>query len=104
MPRSTLSCSFIGFLLACGSKPPPAPAAPPEVKPLPVTPAPAPARAAPVPPPPSAAHDLANYCRAELAAAQTSLDQLIAVTGARTIDNTLEPFNEVMRHTANAAY
>jgi thimet oligopeptidase len=59
---------------------------------------------APVPPPPSAAQNLANDCRAELAAAQASLDQLLAVAGARTIDNTLEPYNEVMRHTTNAAY
>ena len=39
-----------------------------------------------------------------LAAAQKSIDQLIAVEGARTIDNTLAPFDEATRQLNAAAY
>ncbi len=104
MTRSILSLSLLGLVSACGSKPPPAPQPKPAPAPVPATaPAPQPAAAA-VPPPVSAEQQLANDCHAELAAAQASLDQLVAVSGARTIDNTLEPYNEIMRHIANAAY
>jgi thimet oligopeptidase len=104
MTRSILSFSLFGVLAACGSKPP-APAAPPELKSPPQQPAPVPvAAAAPVPQPPSAEQELTSTCRSELAAAKGALDQIVAVGDARTIDNTLEPFNEIARHVANAAY
>jgi len=39
-----------------------------------------------------------------LAAAQTSIDQVTAVKGARTIDNTLLPFDEAVRQIDTSIY
>src|SRR5947199_4305620 len=39
-----------------------------------------------------------------LAAAQQSIDTLVAVKGPRTIDNTLGPFDEAVRQISSAAY
>jgi thimet oligopeptidase len=41
---------------------------------------------------------------AELKAAQSALDRMLAVKGKRTIQNTLVPYNEVQMHADNAAY
>ena len=41
---------------------------------------------------------------ARLAAAQKSIDQIVAVKGARTIANTLEPYDEAARQLNAAAY
>lgn len=40
----------------------------------------------------------------EMKLAQEALDRLVSVHGARTIENTLNPYNEVMIHAGNAAY
>jgi thimet oligopeptidase len=40
----------------------------------------------------------------ELKSAQTALDRLLQVKGRRTIENTLEPYNEALLHADNAAY
>ncbi len=62
----------------------------------------APAQPSPVRPPflSSATRDIASFEKFEtdrLAAAQSSVDQLEAVTGARTIANTLVPYDEAIR-------
>jgi thimet oligopeptidase len=41
-------------------------------------------------------------CDAELASAKKSLDRMLAVTGKRTIENTLGPYNDLMMHADNA--
>jgi len=41
---------------------------------------------------------------AELQAARDALSRMLAVTGKRTIENTLIPYNEIMLHADNAAY
>lgn len=43
-------------------------------------------------------------CDAELANAQEALDRILKVKGARTVDNTLVPYNEMTLHADNAAY
>jgi thimet oligopeptidase len=51
--------------------------------------------------------DIAAFEKIEndrLAAAQKSIDQIVAVKGARTIDNTLVPYDEALRQLANAGY
>jgi len=51
--------------------------------------------------------DIAAFEKKEndrLAAAQKSIDQIVAVKGARTIDNTLEPYDEAIRMLNAAAY
>jgi len=51
--------------------------------------------------------DIAAFEKMEngrLAAAQSSIDQIVAVKGARTIDNTLAPYDEALRQLANAGY
>lgn len=45
-----------------------------------------------------------TQCEAELANAQEAMERLIHVSGARTIENTLVPYNEMMLHADNAAY
>ncbi|HEX8813881.1 MAG TPA: M3 family metallopeptidase [Terriglobales bacterium] len=55
----------------------------------------------------SAKPDIAAFDKIEndlLAAVQRSIDQLIAVTGARTIENTLVPYDEAIRQLNSAAY
>jgi thimet oligopeptidase len=41
-------------------------------------------------------------CDAELTSARESLNRMLAVTGTRTIENTLEPYNQLVRHADNA--
>ncbi len=41
-------------------------------------------------------------CKGPIAQAQQSVDAILAVSGVRNADNTLEPFNEVSRHHNNA--
>src|SRR3989442_656727 len=73
---------------------------------------PLPAAAAPAPGDPAAPFfsggpDVAAFqgsVGADLKAAQDALDQLLAVKGKRTIDNTLTRYNEIMIRAENAAY
>jgi thimet oligopeptidase len=68
----------------------------------------APALAATIPPlfysdrPDAAA--FRTQCEAELANAQEAMERLIQVSGPRTIENTLVPYNEMMLHADNASY
>jgi thimet oligopeptidase len=48
------------------------------------------------------ANALRASCEAELARARENLDRMLAVSGVRTIENTLEPYNRVMTHADNA--
>jgi|SRR5579871_1138244 len=51
--------------------------------------------------------DVAGFEKIEndrLAAAQASIDKLVAVKGQRTIDNTLVPFDDAIQHVNSAAY
>jgi thimet oligopeptidase len=90
---------------ACASTPPPAPmpmppgpAAPPPAPPPTVT-----ERVMQPPPPAATAASLyADSCHKDLAAAEAQVAVVFAVTGARTVDNTLEPFNEASRYLDNA--
>jgi len=41
-------------------------------------------------------------CKSPIDQAKKSVDAIIAIPGVRTVDNTLEPFNEVSRHLNNA--
>ncbi|MGH7681340.1 MAG: M3 family metallopeptidase [Candidatus Eiseniibacteriota bacterium] len=72
--------------------------------------APAPAAAKDAPMPPiffTGSPNLQSFqtgCEAEMAAAQKTLDELLAVKGKRTVANTLEKYNLVMTHGENAAY
>jgi len=98
---------------ACGGSPKPAPdpvtAAAPEPAPstrpaepgTPVPQQPAVTTAKPSPAPDDAAW-LAR-CRAPIAQAKQIHQQLVALTDKRSIENTFEPFNELMRQTSNAA-
>src|SRR5215471_657786 len=55
----------------------------------------------------SAKPDIAAFERVEnerLEGAQRSLDRLLAVPGARTVDNTLVPYDDVIRQLNTAAY
>ena len=52
---------------------------------------------------PSAAQTFQTACQADLARAQAALPALLAVTGERTVANTLEPFNQLLISLANAA-
>jgi thimet oligopeptidase len=101
---------LVVLIAACSSspKPSPIPAPPPPVKPEPVAPAPTP------PPPakgvtedmiemPPNADEILAECRAGVAKAKAKYDELLAASGGRTIANTLEPFNDVSIHVANAA-
>jgi thimet oligopeptidase len=52
---------------------------------------------------PTAAQTFQTACQADLARAQAALPALLAVTGERTVANTLEPFNQLLISLANAA-
>jgi thimet oligopeptidase len=45
-----------------------------------------------------------TQCEAELGNAQEALDRVLSAKGARTIENTLVPYNEMALHADNAAY
>ena len=64
-------------------------------------PTPAP-RHAPAPAP-APADVLTKFCTDELAGATAARDAVYAVSGAHTVANTLEAYNELSRHIANAA-
>lgn len=90
------------FLLACGGgKPPATQPSPPPAEPAPVvdTAAPAPA---PAPPPIAAEVIYLDGCRIALRGAKGEIAKLRAVTGPRTVANTLEPFGEMWRFILNA--
>ena len=104
----------LSLLAACGGqRPAPAPAptlAPVAAAPTPEAPAPVEVAEAPPPPPakpmgPAADAVFLDSCREQLNQAKAQLPTLVEATpkGARTIDNTLEPFNELSRYAANAA-
>ncbi|MGN6106244.1 MAG: M3 family metallopeptidase [Kofleriaceae bacterium] len=99
--------SLLVVAAACGSPstPPaqPVPPAPTAEAPAPDLPAPVPAAAKPaVPAKVDAAAWLAS-CREPLAAAKAQQKLLLEVQGARTIENTLDSFNELSRFLGNAA-
>ena len=98
------SLSLILLVAACGGGPKPEakPAEPaPASRPSP-PPAPRPAPPDKIMAAPSAAGEFLSDCRSELSSAKLLLDQLVAVQGERTIDNTFETFNELSRHAGNA--
>jgi thimet oligopeptidase len=64
---------------------------------------PTPKRAeAPKPPPPAPEVTWLAQCKAPIEQAKTSIATILAVSGVRTVDNTLEPFNEAIRHLNNS--
>ncbi len=90
---------------ACGAAPPgPAPTPfvlQPEDAGVPLAPQPPPT---PLAPANAEAIRFTRVCDLELQlSAKTAIDQLLAVTGPRTIANTFEPYNDAMRALANAA-
>ena len=101
---------ILSLAAACGSSKPethPAPPPPPAPEPTPVadahpgkpvTPDPA-GMVAPVP---TADGEFLKDCHVQLSNAQAELAKLVAVQGPRTVDNTLEPFNELSRYAGNA--
>jgi thimet oligopeptidase len=92
----------VAIVLAVGCKgPPPAkplPEIPPEPKELP-KPA---EQEPPAPPPEPAAQVFAAACKAPIESAKGQHRALLAITGPRTIENTLEVFNELQRFAGNA--
>ncbi|MEO8551479.1 MAG: M3 family metallopeptidase, partial [Kofleriaceae bacterium] len=67
-------------------------------------PPPAPRPQEPTPPaPPAPAAVLQAFCHDELASATQARTAIYAVSGAHSVDNTLELYNELSRHIANAA-
>ncbi len=96
--------ALILAVAACGgSKPETRPAPPPPPAPTPVVvekPAPQADMVAQLP---TAEGEFLSDCRAQLATARGELEQLVAATGPRTVDTTLEMFNELSRNAGNAA-
>ena len=90
---------------ACGSAPPtPAPMPPPPAPVVEAAPAgPAAVMAAPPLAPTTAAQAFADTCKLQIQETQRNIDVMLAVKDARTIDNTLEPYNEAARYENNAA-
>ncbi len=93
-----LSC----VLLACGGSKPAPVLATHEPRPM----EPAPAAVAPAPPPnpagPTPDTVFLESCREQLTKAKAQLPILVDANGKRTIENTLEVFNEISRFSANA--
>jgi len=93
-----LACVLIA---ACSGSAPksettaPSGGAPPPPAPRPQDPPPPPAR--------SPSTVLQAFCHDELTSATKARDAIYAVSGARTVANTLELYNELSRHLANAA-
>ncbi len=94
---------------ACGSastspaQPAPVVAPEPTLEPTPTEPAPKPAPPAAIQAgPPSDAQFLAT-CREFLAGAKAQHAAIVAVTGKRSLENTFDAFNELMRHGNNGA-
>ncbi|HEY0254630.1 MAG TPA: M3 family metallopeptidase [Kofleriaceae bacterium] len=96
--KRMLACVLIA---ACGgSSPKPTPPPPPvEV----AQPPPAPPPAAIIAKPPASADMLKQFCTDELATVKATREAIYAVSGTRTVENTLELFNEIYRHLSNTA-
>jgi thimet oligopeptidase len=93
--------ALILAVAACGgSKPETRPAPPPPTPVVVEPPAPQAERVAQLP---TAEAEFLSDCRAQLATARSELEQLVAATGPRTVDTTLEMFNELSRNAGNAA-
>jgi thimet oligopeptidase len=54
------------------------------------------------PPAPTAAETFAKTCADELGRAKAQLPTILGISSARTVANTLEPFNELLRYAGNA--
>ena len=52
--------------------------------------------------PKTAAEQFMAECHGDVVAARNMLPAILAVTGPRTLDNTLEPFDQMYIHLANA--
>jgi thimet oligopeptidase len=63
---------------------------------------PTPKRYEPAPPPVAPEAAWLAQCTSPIAAAKKSVDAILAVSGVRSVDNTLEPFNEATRNLNNA--
>ena len=106
----TLAVVTILFAAACGSPSKPATTSPPpgpdpgsSTTPTVVqTPATTQPDAKP-PAKPVADAAFLNECRGHLASAKGELQKLLDVKDKRTIENTLDTFNELLRHTSNAS-
>jgi len=102
-----LAVVSILFAAACGSPSKPATTSPPpDPGPSTTSVVQTPATTQPDAKPPAApAADAAflNECRGHLATAKGELQKLLDVKDKRTIENTLDTFNELLRHTSNAA-
>ena len=101
--------ALIFVVAACGGSkpetrpaPPPAPA-PPNPVPAPVATQPAAPQAEMVMKVPTADVEFLQDCRVHIATARGELDEIVAVKGAHTVENTLEVFNELSRNAGNAA-
>jgi thimet oligopeptidase len=73
---------------------------PPKASPT----APRPQPTAPAPKPPEVAPEAAwlAQCKSPIEQAKANVNAILAVAGVRSVDNTLEPFNEAWRHLTNA--
>ena len=105
----TLAVVTILFAAACGSPSKPATTSPPGPDPgssttptVVQTPATTQPDAKP-PAKPVADAAFLNECRGHLASAKGELQKLLDVKDKRTIENTLDTFNELLRHTSNAS-
>ncbi|MBA3539501.1 MAG: Zn-dependent oligopeptidase [Deltaproteobacteria bacterium] len=111
MKLSLTLLAVLSLLPACKGTPPPArPEADPPIEPL-ARPEVVPDRGSgtqpeanlkPVPPAEDLATTFLAECRAHLTASRLTLDTLGAVSPPRTVENTVEPYNEVLRHALNA--
>ncbi len=94
MRRHAISATAALFLAAaCGGKGTPAPEKP--VKPPVDVPTP-PAK------PPTAAEQFTAQCQGDVASARAILPSILAVSGPRTLDNTLKPLDDLLVHLGNA--
>jgi thimet oligopeptidase len=84
----------LAFLLLFVASCPPPGKGTQQVKPVPPP--------APAPPPVAADAAWLAQCKSPIDTAKASINSILAVPGVRTVDNTLEPFNEASRQISNA--
>src|ERR1700722_17920892 len=92
---AALSFSLLAACASSNTTPPPMPPAP---VPAPSSPPPAAATA----PEKTPADVFVDACNADIAASRALFAQILAVKDARTVANTLEPYNTLSIHLANA--